>query len=202
MHYRTISAVAIAALGLAASGVASAQTATSSTTTDTWRMPYQGGFWGHAGASIGQSKLRLDCPAGASCDTNDRAFRVYAGGKFNNAFGLELGVVNYGKFGRGGGDTEGWGLDIPVLLGFPIGANSSVFAKAGINYSRMEVGGNPALVRTGKESGWGPRFGLGAQIGFTPQWAIRGDWDMYRVKFPGEKDRVDVLSIGAQYSFR
>jgi hypothetical protein len=202
MHYRTISAVAIAALGFAASGIATAQTATSSTTTDSWRLPYQSGFWGHAGASIGRSELKLNCPAGASCDTKDTAFRVYAGGKFNNAFGLELGVVNYGKFARGGGDTEGWGLDIPVLLGFPIGANSSVFAKAGINFSRMEVGGNPALVRTGKESGWGPRFGLGAQIGLTPQWAIRGDWDTYRVTFPGEKDRVDTLTVGAQYSFR
>lgn len=202
MHYRTLTAVAIAALGLAASGAASAQTARSSTTTDTWRLPYQSGFWGHAGASIGQSKLRLDCPAGASCDSNDTSFRIYAGGKFNNAFGLELGLLNYGKFGRGGGDTKGVGLDIPVLLGFPIGANSSVFAKAGVHYSRMEVTGNPALVQTGKESGWGPRFGLGAQIGFTPQWALRADWDMYRLKFPGEKDRVDTLTVGAQYSFR
>jgi hypothetical protein len=25
---------------------------------------------------------------------------------------------------------------------------------------------------------------------------------MYRVRFPGEKDRVDTLMIGAQYSFR
>ena len=36
---------------------------------------------------------------------------------------LELGLVDYGKFQRGGGDTKGWGLDIPLLLGFPIGSN-------------------------------------------------------------------------------
>jgi OOP family OmpA-OmpF porin len=204
MHQRTtVLAIALAAIGVAASGVATAQTATSGNAAGGWRLPYQSGFWGHAGLSIGQSKLRLDCPpGGGSCDDNDTAFRAFAGGKFNNAFGLELGIVNYGKFSRGGGDTEGWGLDIPLILGFPIGTNSSIFAKAGINYSRMEVGGNPALVATGKESGWGPRFGLGAQIGLTPQWAIRGDWDRYRVKFPGTKDDVDTLTIGAQYSFR
>jgi len=195
MHYRSITTAVLAALGIAAAGAASAQT-------DQWRLPYQSGFWGHAGASFGRSELKLGCPAGTSCDDKDAAFRVFAGGKFNNTFGLELGLMNFGKFSRGGGDTKGWGLDIPLLLGFPIGTNSSVFAKAGINYSRMEVGGNSAVVNTGKESGWGPRFGLGAQIGLTPQWAIRGDWDRYRVRFPGTKDDVDTLTIGAQYSFR
>jgi opacity protein-like surface antigen len=202
MRYRTVTAVAIAALGFAASGIASAQSTAPSATTDTWRMPYQSGFWGHAGASIGQSELSLGCPAAARCDDKDSTFRVFAGGRFNNVFGLELGLVNYGKFDRGNGETKGWGIDVPLMLGFPIGANSSVFAKAGVNYSRMEVSGTPALVTNGKVSGWGPRLGLGAQIGLTPQWAIRGDWDRYHVKFPGTKDDIDTLSIGAQYTFR
>ena len=77
-----------------------------------------------------------------------------------------------------------------------------MFAKAGANYSRMEVSDNSTQVQTGKESGWGPRYGVGAQIGLTPQWAIRGDWDRYHVRFPGTKDDVDTLTIGAQYSFR
>ena len=201
MHYRTLIAAAVGALGLMTSGIASAQS-TTSTTTDTWRMPYQSGFWGHAGVSAGESKLKLGCPSGANCDDKDTTFRIYAGGRFNNAFGLELGLVDYGKFQRGGGDTKGWGLDIPLLLGFPIGSNSSVFAKAGVNYSQMDVGGNPALVQTGKESGWGPRYGVGAQIGLTPQWALRGDWDRYHVHFPGTKDDVDTLTLGAQYTFR
>ncbi len=205
MHYRTFTAAAVAALGLATSGIVSAQSTTSSTTADTWRMPYQSGFWGHAGASAGQSKLQLGCPPAGSCDDKDTSFRIFAGGKFNNAFGLELGLLDYGTFDRGGGETKGRGLDIPLIFGFPIGTNSSVFAKAGVNYSQMEVSGNPALVptgSTGKESGWGPRYGVGAQIGLTPQWAIRGDWDRYHVRFPGTKDDVDTLMIGAQYSFR
>jgi OOP family OmpA-OmpF porin len=201
MHNRTFTATAVAALGLATSGIASAQS-TTSTTADTWRMPYQSGFWGHAGASVGQSKLQLGCPPGGSCDDKDTSFRIFAGGKFNNAFGLELGLVDYGTFDRGGGETKGRGLDIPLIFGFPIGTNSSVFAKAGVNYSRMEVSDNSAGVSTGKESGWGPRYGVGAQIGLTPQWAIRGDWDRYHVRFPGTKDDVDTLTIGAQYSFR
>jgi OOP family OmpA-OmpF porin len=202
MYLRNIAGLA---LGLAATGVGFAQSSSSpaSATPDQWRMPYQSGFWGHAGASIGQSHLRLGCPSVGNCDNDDRAFRVFFGGRFNNTFGAEFGLVNYGKFGRGGADTKGVGLDIPLMLGFPIGTNSSVFAKAGVHYSRMEVEGSPAVLgATGKETGWGPRLGLGAQIGLTPRWAIRGDWDRYRVRFPGTKDSVDTLTIGAQYSFR
>lgn len=204
MHYRNLAAAVIAGLGLATSGIASAQSTTSTsttTTTDTWRMPYQSNFWGHAGASVGQSKLQLGCPPSGSCDDKDTSFRAFAGGRFNNAFGLELGLVSFGSFDRAGGETKGYGLDIPLLLGFPIGANSSVFLKAGAHYSKMEVGGN-ALVQTGKESGWGPRAGVGATLGLSREWALRADWDRYRVKFPGTKDDIDTLSIGAQYSFR
>src|SRR5262245_39484607 len=183
MHYRTRTAALVAALGLRTSGIAPANT-TASTTTDTWRMPYQSGFWGHAGASVGESRLKLGCPPAGSCDDKDTAFRIFAGGRFNNAFGLELGLVDYGTFDRGGGETKGRGLDIPLILGFPIGSDSSVFAKAGAHYSRMEVSDNTTGVQTGKESGWGPRYGVGAQVGLTPQWAIRGDWDRYHVRFP------------------
>ena len=130
MHYRTLTAGVIAALGLATSGIASAQSTTSSTT-DTWRMPYQSGFWGHAGASVGQSKLQLGCPPAGSCDDKDTALRIFAGGRFNNAFGLEIGLLDFGTFDRGGGETKGRGLDIPLILGFPIGTNSSVVRQGG-----------------------------------------------------------------------
>jgi OmpA-OmpF porin, OOP family len=204
MHYRTITAVAIAALGLAASGIASAQTATSSTTTDSWRMPYQSGFWGHAGLSFGQSKFKDGCITGFACDDKDQAFRLYAGGRFNNAVGLEAGLLNMGKFARGGGDTDGWGLDLALVAGVPIGANSAIFGKLGAIYGRTEAEGSPAAVglNRGKERGFGPRYGIGAQVGLTPQWAVRGDWDRFRMPLPGGKEDIDTLMLGVQYTFR
>ena len=76
------------------------------------------------------------CRRGGAEDLPDEdAAKVAAGGNgfvttnipgYSTDFnGLELGLVNYGKFDRGGGETKGWGLDIPLILGFPIGANSS-----------------------------------------------------------------------------
>lgn len=204
MAYRTLcAAFGLAALGLAASGIASAQTATPATATDTWRMPYQSGFWGHAGLSIGRGELDAPCFSGTSCDLKDnRAVRAYAGGRFNNAVGLEVGALNFGDYERGGGRTDGWGIDLALVAGVPIGANSAVFGKLGAVYARSEVTGNAAGLQTGKERGWGGRYGIGGQIGLTPQWALRVDWDRYRLPLPGGKEDLDTFMLGAQYTFR
>jgi len=208
MHYRIMTAaVALGVAGLAASGTAAAQS-TTSTTTDSWRMPYQSGFWGHAGASIGRGELDARCiGVGLGCDQkDDRVFRVFAGGRFNNAVGLEVGGINIGDYDRGGGRTDGWGIDLALVAGFPIGANSSIFGKLGTLYSRTDVSGSPAGIaaglRTGEESGWGARWGIGGQIGLSPQWALRLDWDRYQVQLPGSKEDLDTIMLGAQYNFR
>ena len=127
MYFRNIT---LLALGLAVSGVAVAQSQRSpaSATPEEWRLPHQSGFWGHAGINIGRSQIDASCPPGSGCDDTDRALRLYAGGRFNRSIGMEVGVMNIGKFTRGGGDTDGWGLDLVGLVGFPIGTNSSIFA--------------------------------------------------------------------------
>ena len=167
-----------------------------------WRMPHERGFWGHAGISAGQAELDVDCAAGAECDTDSAHLRAFAGGRFNNAVGMEVGFVNFGKFKVNGGDTDGWGVDLALVAGFPIGSNSAIFGKAGVTYARMEVDAAAAGFPSGKERGFGPRFGIGGQIGLTPNWAVRADLDRYRLPFPGGKEDVDAFTLGVQYTFR
>jgi OmpA-OmpF porin, OOP family len=164
--------------------------------------PHQRGFWGHAGVSIGQSDLNATCPAGLSCDDKDQAFRVFAGGRFNNTIGAEVGWINMGEWTRAGGDTDAQALDLVLTAGFPLGANSSIFGKIGTAYTRAEVSTGTAGAQTGREDKWDARIGLGATIGLTQNWAVRADWDRFRVAFPGTKEDVDLLMIGAQYTFR
>ncbi len=204
MHYRTVTKLAITALGVAASSLAFAQASTSPTTTDTWRMPYQSGFWGHAGLSFGQSKFKDACISTFACDDKDQAFRLFAGGRFNNAVGLEAGLFNMGRFDRGGGRTDGYGFDVAFVAGIPIGANSAIFGKLGVIYAHTEVEGSPAAVGLdrGKERGFGPRFGIGGQVGLTPQWAVRADLDRWRMPMPGGKEDIDTVMLGVQYTFR
>jgi opacity protein-like surface antigen len=196
-------AIAVAAALATLAAVPAVQAQTTSGSGITW--PHQRGFWGHVGASVGRSELDASCPGGGfTCDDSDQAYRVFAGGRFNNAIGAELAWVNLGEWARGGGDTDSQALDLALVAGIPFGQNNrhSVFLKAGVNYARSEVQGTAAGLQTGKEDGWGPRFGFGASFGLTDNWAIRADWDRYRIKIPGAKEDVDTLTIGAQYQFR
>lgn len=192
----------LTAVSLALAAPALAQT-TSTTSTDTWRLPHERGFWGHAGISFGQSKLDVRCVPGFTCDDKDQFFKLYAGGRFNNAIGLEVGVMNFGKFPVGGGQSDGWGADAAIVAGIPIGSNTSIFGKLGVVYARTETTALPASgITVGKESGFGGRWGVGAQLGLTPQWALRADFDRYRVPFPGDHEDVEALTLGVQYTFR
>ena len=195
--------VALAATAFTAPAVAQSQPPPQPAPADTWRMPYERGFWGHAGVSFGQSKL-LDesCPAGFACDDKDQAFRAFAGGRFNNIFGLEFGAMNFGKFQGGGGEIDGWGGDIAVLLGIPIGANSAIFGKAGVIYARTEVSAAAPGAATGKERGWGGRYGIAGQLGLTKEWALRADYDRYEIAAPGDHRDLETLMLGVQYTFR
>jgi OmpA-OmpF porin, OOP family len=188
-------------IGLALATPALAQTQTT-TTTDTWRMPYERGFWGHAGVSFGNSKLDVDCPSGFPCDDKDQFLKGYAGGRFNNIFGLELGVMNFGKFQFGGGNADGWGADVALMAGVPFGANSAIFGKLGVVYARTEASATAPGINPGKERGWGGRWGVGGQLGLTKEWALRVDFDRYEVPFVGDHNDLEALTLGVQYTFR
>jgi OmpA-OmpF porin, OOP family len=190
-----------AALALAALPAASfAQTTTSSGTG--WTMPYERGFWGHAGISAGGSELDAACPAGDPCNTDDKALRLFAGGRFNNAVGGEIGYIRFGDFQRGGGETDAEGVDLALIAGVPFGTNWSVFGKLGGIYSSVDVTGDGPGLTAGKDNGWGWRAGIGLQMGITKNFAIRADLDRFNISAPGGDEDVDTLMIGAQYTFR
>lgn len=202
MKSLSLSTGAILALGI---GLAAPSFAQSQQTTETWRMPYERGFWGHAGISFGQSKLDdVTCDPRFSCDDKDQAFKLYAGGRFSNIFGLEVGVLNIGKFAANGGEADGWGADAALIAGIPIGANSSIFGKLGVIYARTELSADASVpgINTGKERGFGGRWGIGGQLGLTKEWALRADFDRYRLPFPGDHRDLETLMVGVQYTFR
>lgn len=192
------------AVSLACAGVALAQQSSSPPPGGRGlTLPYERGFWGTAGLSVGRGKLDASCPGGGTCDLRETAWRAHAGGRFNNTIGGEVGWIDFGDFTRGGGETQARGLDLKLIAGFPLGENSSIFGKLGGAYVRTRVQGTAAGLNTGRENDWGVTYGIGAQMGLTRNWAVRGDLDRYRVEFPGGgKDEIDTLMIGAQYSFK
>jgi hypothetical protein len=185
-------------------GAALAQSASTGQSSGTGlTMPYERNFWGHAGLSLGRSELGASCPGGLACDNRDTVWRLYGGGRFNNAIGGEVGYVNFGDFSRAGGETDAHGLDFTLVAGIPFGSNQnwSIFGKLGTVYTWSDVSG-VAPLRTGDAEGFSPRFGVGLQMGITPNWSVRADIDRYRVRLPEGREDVDTFLLGAQYTFR
>ena len=116
--------------------------------------------------------------------------------------GLEFGVLNIGKFFANGGEADGWGADAALIAGIPIGANSAIFGKAGVIYARTEISATTPVITEGKERGWGGRWGVGAQLGLTKDWALRADFDRYRLPFPGDHRDLETMMLGVQYTIR
>ena len=199
---RAISAAVLASACVfpAAALAQSASTGQSSGTGLT--MPYERNFWGNAGLSLGKSQFDGRCPGGQRCDNTDTVWRLYGGGRFNNVFGGEAAYVNFGDFSRGGGETEAHGLDFTLVAGIPFGSNRnwSVFGKLGTIYSWTDVSGTG--LRTGDGEGFSPRFGVGLQMGITPNWSVRADLDRFQVRLPEGREDVDTFLLGAQYTFR
>jgi hypothetical protein len=160
-------------------------------------------FYGHVGASFGRARLDADCPGtGGECDRTQNAWKVFAGSRFNKWFGGELSYLRADNFKRGGGDTDVALVNLSVLAGIPFGLNSGIYLKGGALWGHTEATGPALGLDAGSQNGWGPSFGLGAQMGITRNWAVRLDLDRYRPKFPGGAGRanLDTSMLGVQYS--
>jgi len=164
----------------------------------------QDAFYGHVGASYGRARLDANCPAaGGECDRTQNAWKVFAGSRLNKWVGGEIGYLRADTFKRGGGDTDLQLINLGLLAGIPFGTNSALFAKGGLLWGHTEATGLALGGDAGSQNGWGPSFGLGAQIGVTKGWALRVDADRYRPKFPGNTGRqnLDTVMLGVQYTF-
>lgn len=185
-------AIAAAALGLAASGSAMAQ----------WSAPLNKDFWGYLGASGGRSDFRTECSDLFDCSKKDTGWKVYGGGTWNDVWGLEAGYTDFGKINAGGGDTKAWAGNLSLTAGVPVGDRFRVFAKGGGIYSDTDVNASPSsLFHTGKKTGWGYTYGLGAALGITPTVQVRLDWDRYNMDFSTGTHDVDLVSAGLQVRF-
>lgn len=203
MKSRAVKAALALSLGALLPGAAIAQT----TTGTGMQMPWQGQFWGHFGASIGAGEIGLDAPPGVNRDRRDTVWRVYGGGRFNNAIGGEIGWVDLGTYnytapGTPGADVSAEGLDLALIAGVPFANNWNIFGKFGAAYLRSAVGTGIAGLDAGSHRRWGMRYGAGVQMGLAQNWAVRLDLDRYRVRFPGERDNIDTVMLGVQYNFR
>lgn len=179
---------AAAAALLALAGTAQAQTAP----TDS----------GYVGLQVGRSDYSLPCGNLYNCDSKDTSYKLTFGRNLSPNFGAELGLADYGKVARGGGDTRASAANLSLVGRLPMD-RFTLYGKLGATYSRTSV--NTATVSdipSGKASGWGPSVGLGVTYDLTPRTAMVLEWERSRMEFAsiGRQD-VDNTSVGLRYRF-
>jgi len=183
---------------------------------------YGGISIGRSEASIAEDRIRAELAAtGRSMTTIDEdhqdiGYKLFGGRKFNKYFALEGGYFNLGKFGFTAnttptgtftGEAKFHGLNLDAVGILPITQKISAFGRAGLIYTETKdkFSGTGAVLVTNpnpseKEASY--KYGFGAQYDFTPKFALRGEWERYRVNDAiGNKGDIDMLLVGLIYTF-
>lgn len=164
----------------------------------------------YVGASVGQSNYKVDC--GDLCDDSDIGLKAFGGYMFTPNFGVEVQYVNLGKLkldpifvpdlGTVSGEIKSSGFGASLIAQYPI-EQFAVFGKLGFTYMDTKISGSVSGLGSGSESDKSTNFswGLGAAYNFNPQLGVRVEWERFRAEFEGEKEDVDLYSIGIVYRF-
>jgi OOP family OmpA-OmpF porin len=147
------------------------------------------------GGSIGSSRYKGDDVGGLRTDRSDTGGKIYGGWEFTPNFGLELGYAQLGTFGSAAGDAEIDGAFVDAVGKWPLGNDFSVLGRLGVFNGKYE---DPL----GSERGTNLKVGAGVQYDFSPNVALRGEWERYRFDTNGDsRANTDLYSVGLNYTF-
>lgn len=181
---RTLSGLVLAAAGLALGATAQAQSGSSMgssmDSSSSWYAPAGGRY-------IGFNAGRSDYSRSSS---NADAYSLYAGGMWGQNFGLEFGATDFGNSNA----RDAYGFNLSAVGRVPLTPAFSLFGKLGGLYSRTETAGI-------KDSGWGETYGVGVDFNFTQNLSAVLQYDRSRLPFAGEKEHINVTSVGLKYRY-
>lgn len=147
----------------------------------------------YVGGSLGKGDVRADSLNGASVgDTRGAAFKGYGGWQFTPNFGVEAGGARLGKFEHTDGHVNAGFVDAVGTL--PLSERWSALGRVGVAHTRVSANG-------ARDSGTGPKVGLGAQYNFNKTTALRTEWERYRVDAFGARRNTDMVSVGVNVGF-
>jgi opacity protein-like surface antigen len=190
------------AAACAATGV-QAQTSSTSPKQRDSVIPYT--QQGYIGLSGGRSNYDLSADptgTGLGFDDSDSAWKLSTGGYFHPNAGVELSYLNAGKAHRLGGTTRAQGVNLSLIGRAPLNEQFDLFGKVGTTYGRTRTTGFSGLgVATGKDSGFGLSYGLGARWNFNQQWAAVVEWERHKFHFADDNAGVKMTTLGVQYKY-
>lgn len=178
----------------------------------------------YAGLGVGQASMDIsggdvDALAAAeglttstSIDDNDTVWKIFAGYRLMENFGVEVAYADGGTITSDSTVTAptagSFGIDLDVTawiidaVGFiPLGEGFEVFGKLGAaiwdaDASFSGVAGGTAFSGDVDDDGSDFHFGVGASYALTDNLGVRAEWE----RINGD-DEMDAWTIGAQYHF-
>jgi len=190
------------------------------------------GQGGYVGFAIGQTKASIAADdinsslaalgfgSTTTVDESDIGFKFYGGYQFNKNFAVEAGYTDFGKFashsvitsggsGTGDGEWRAYSIDFSALGMLPVGNQFSLFGRAGLSFWNLDfsftaIGPGGIGIASESTSGVSPLLGAGAIFRFTPQLALRAEFERHFSvgdnNTSGESD-IDLISLALQFRF-
>lgn len=163
---------------------------------------------GYLVGMVGQTKVKgIDTPGAtnASVDDKDTGFKLGGGYAFHRNVGVEATYVGLGKASASAGaqnfEFKASGIAVVAVGMLPVTNQVTLLGRLGFIDATVKATGPGASEKSTKVK---TTFGIGASYSFTPQFAVRADYDRYSKlgdsNTTGESD-IDMISVGVVYKF-
>ena len=187
-----------------------------------------GGYY-YGGASIGQSRARIDeeritasLLAGGlrttamTKDERSTGYKLFGGYQFNRNIALEAGYFDLGRFGFTSttlptgtlnGQIRLQGVNLDLVGSVPLSERWSVLGRVGAQSARARdnfTGSGAVIVSNPNPSkrDTGYKFGAGLQYAFTPSLLVRAEGERYRVNDAvGNHGTINLFSLSLVFPF-
>lgn len=149
----------------------------------------------YLGASLGKADVDLDeNTTGLDLDGDDTGFKIIAGIRPLDWFGIEASYVNFGEVKEGPLSVESDGITGFGVFFLPVGP-VDVFAKGGVISFDTDV----KLQNIGSVRNDGTDFAYGVGVQFRLlSLSVRAEYEKFEID---DTDDANMLSIGVTYTF-
>ncbi len=152
----------------------------------------------YVGAQYGRMHYNNVCGNSADCVNRSNAGGIFAGLQFSRYIAIEAALQDLGHADVPGGNVKTRAAEADAVVNLPIYAGFSLLGRAGVFHAAMKGD-------TNSQNTNGVTYGMGGQYDFTPQFAVRLEWQRHPKLGGGgfgAKTDVDSINLGALIRFR
>lgn len=153
-------------------------------------------------ASLGSSKVDLNCAGTTACDTRSTGLKLLGGYKFTPNFAIEGGYLDFGKadfvFGGVGFTFKAAGLGVGAAFHHDLSPDWNLVARLGVASMKAEASALGVSVEDTSTQAYG---GLGIGYRITPKMSLDASYDFSKVDFRESKSNTNMLGIGLTVAF-